>query len=206
MIYQNKAEAIIIDFIKGAVADRPLSPEEDDELQALINHLNVRPRWDERTQAELVKYRLFWQIENEALPQLFVSFSLRPQEACRFLCDALWQEAIGSNHAYPVVQPDVLRHKLANGTYWRNTQSDTLPLAADGWKPTGPGTLYLTNQQLIFRTTNLELRIHLNTVADFDHHPNGIFVHRKKGEPIFLAMPNGADIFAMILGRTLREL
>ena len=57
MIYQNKAEAIIIDFIKGAVADQPLSPEEEDELQVLIGHLNVSPRWDEKTQAELVKYR-----------------------------------------------------------------------------------------------------------------------------------------------------
>ena len=207
MIYQNKAQAIIIDFIKGAVTDQQLSPQEEDELQVLIDQLNVSPRWDEKTQAELVKYRLFWQIENDALPQIFVSLKLRPDEACHFLYDAVWYETIGrEGEKYPRMMPDTLRAKLANGAYWRNAHPGTIHLASDAWKKTESGKLYLTNQRLIFRNTNLEIIIHLDAIADFDHYQNGIFLHRKKGKPIFFAMQNSADIFAMLLGRTLREL
>ena len=205
MLHQNKAEAIIINFIKGAVADQRLSPAEEEELQVLIDHLNVRPQWDEKTRAELTKYRLFWQIENDALPQIFVPLTLRPEEFCRFLCDSTWYETIGNQPATPPPS-DRLRHKLANGTYWRNAPSGTIHLADDAWKQVESGKLYLTNQQLIFRNTNLEIMIHLDTIADFDHYQNGIFLYRKKGKSIFFAIPSSADIFAMILGRTLREM
>ena len=207
MIHQNKAEAIIINFIKGSVADQQLSPQEEEELQALIDHLNVRPQWDEKTQAELAKYRLLWQIENDALPHLFVPLTLRPQETCRFLCDAAWFEPTGVHKPEPAPTSDTtLQHKLANGTYWRNTQPGTIHLADDVWKQVESGKLYLTNQQLIFRNVNLEIMMHLETIADFDHYQNGIFLHRKKGKPIFFEIPNSVDIFAMILGRTLREM
>ena len=205
MIYQNKAEAIVINFIKGAVADRQLSPDEEAELQVLMDHLNVQPNWDEKTQAELVKYRLLWQIENDALPQIFVPLNLRSDESCRFLCDAIRYEALGAGETHPTAS-DTLRRKLANGTYWRNAPSGTIHLADDAWRKTESGKLYLTNRQLIFRNSDVEIMIHLDTIADFDHYRNGIFLHRRKGSSLFFAMPTSADIFAMILGRTLREM
>ena len=205
MIYPNKAEAIIINFIKGAVADQQLSPDEEAELQVLMDHLNVRPGWDEKTRAELIKYRLFWQIENDALPQLFVPLTLRSDESCRFLCDALRYEVTGNSEDH-LTPSDALRRKLANGTYWRNAPSGTIRLADDAWRQTEAGQLYLTNRQLIFRSSDVEIMIHLDTIADFDHYRTGIFLHRSKGKPLFFAMPTGADIFAMILGRTLREM
>ena len=206
VIYHNKAQAIIIDFIKGAVADRQLSPSEEEELRVLIDQLNVHPQWDEKTRAELMKYRLFWQIENEVLPRIFVPLKLRPNEACHFLYDAVWYDTLESAKQSPQVVPDALRHKLANGAYWRNAHPGTIHLAGDAWRKTESGKLYVTSQRLIFRNTELEMIIPLDAVADFDHYQNGILLHRKKGGPIFFEMQNSADIFTMILGRALREM
>lgn len=203
---QNKAEAIIIDFIKGAIADRQLSPSEEEELRVLVDQLNVHPQWDEKTWTELMKYRLFWQIENEALPRIFVPLKLRPNEACHFLYDAGWYDTTEPAKQFPQGVPDALRNKLADGAYWRNAHPGTIHLASDAWRKTESGKLYVTNQRLIFRNTELEMIIHLDAVADFDHYQNGILLHRKKGGPIFFEMQNSADIFTMILGRALREM
>lgn len=208
-VQQSKAADIIIRFIKGEVTEQPLSADEEEELSVLTDHLNAVPRWDERTRAELVKYRLHWQIENEALPHIFVPLTLRPEETCHFLCDAVRHEAThsGTPGAENAVRPpaDALRRKLANRTYWRNASGGTLHLAEDAWRATEPGKLYLTNQRLIFRNPELEMVIYLDSIADFDHYRNGILLHRTKGKPIFFATPTGADIAAMILGRILRE-
>lgn len=203
-VQQSKASDLIIRFIKGEVTDEPLSAEEEEELSVLTEHLNAVPQWDERTRAELVKYRLHWQIENEVLPHIFVPLTLRPEETCHFLCDAVRHEALSPENS-PRPSSDALRNKLANGTYWRNASAGTLHLADGAWRATDPGKLYLTNQHLIFRNPEVEMVISLDSIADFDHYRNGIFLHCTKGKPIFFATPTGADIAAMILGRILRE-
>lgn len=203
-VQQSKAADLIIRFIKGEVTEQPLSAEEEEELSVLTHHLNAVPQWDERSRAELVKYRLHWQIENEALPRIFVPLALRPEETCHFLCDATHHGAL-SPESSPRPPSDALRRKLANGTYWRNASAGTLHLADDAWRATEPGKLYLTNQRMIFRNPELEMVVSLDSIADFDHYQNGIFLHHPKGKPIFFATPTGADIAAMILGRILRE-
>lgn len=200
---QNKAADLIIRFIKGEVTEQPLTADEEEELAVLTDHLNAVPQWDERTRAELVKYRLHWQIENEALPNIFVPLTLRPNETCHFLCDAVRQEALSSDADRSF--SDALRCKLANGAYWRNASPGNIHLASDVWQAPESGKLYLTNQRMIFRNPELEMVIFLDTIADFDHYRNGIFLHRTKGKPLFFTTPTGADIAAMVLGRILRE-
>jgi hypothetical protein len=207
-VQQSKAADLIIRFIKGEVTEQPLSTDEEEELTVLTEHLNAVPQWQERTRVELVKYRLHWQIENEALPHIFVPLPLRPQETCHFLCDAIrqeatHQEALGAESHRP--SSDALRRKLANRAYWRNARAGTIHLANDAWRSSEPGKLYLTNQRLIFRNPEVEMVVYLDSIADFDHYRNGIFVHPTKGLPLFFATPSGADIASMILGRILRE-
>ena len=207
-VQQSKAADIIIRFIKGEVTEQPLSADEEEELTVLTEHLNAVPQWQERTRAELVKYRLHWQIENEALPHIFVPLTLRSQETCHFLCDAIRREAthqgaLGAERARP--SSDELRRKLANRVYWRNAQAGTIHLAENAWRSSEPGKLYLTNQRLIFRNPEVEMVVYLDSIADFDHYRNGIFVYPTKGLPLFFATPAGADIASMVLGRILRE-
>ena len=207
-VQQSKAADIIIRFIKGEVTEQPLSADEEEELTVLTEHLNAVPQWQERTRAELVKYRLHWQIENEALPHIFVPLTLRSQETCHFLCDAIRQEAthqgaLGAERTRP--SSDGLRRKLANRVYWRNAQVGTIHLAENAWRSSEPGKLYLTNQRLIFRNPEVEMVVYLDSIADFDHYRNGIFLYPTKGLPLFFATPTGADIASMVLGRILRE-
>ena len=205
-IYQRKAPALIIDFIKGTVGDGPLSSEEESELRVLVDHLNVAPLWGEKTQTELAKYRLFWQIENESLSPIFVPLSLQPGELCYFLCDIIWHEVIDDRLPLSTPASGAIRNKLANGTHWRNNRRRTIHLAEGAWRTTDSGKLYLTNRHLIFRNAEVQIMIHLESVLDFDHYQNGILLYRRKNGPVFFTTSAGAsDIFAMMLARLLRE-
>ena len=204
-VYQHKAQATVIRFIKGAVADQRLSPTEAVELKVLIDHLAVDPQWAEQTQAELAKYRLFWQIENEPLPQVFVPISLRSGELCHFLCDAVWYDAL-ADPSLSVVSKDALQDKLANSAYWRNTHPGSLHLSPNAWRQGESGKLYLTNRHLVFRSAEVEVVINLNTITDFDHYQSGLLLSRRKKAPLFLDASGNADVLAMMLGRVLREL
>lgn len=206
-IHRRKAQSLIIDFIKGSISEEPLASAEEAELRVLMEHLNVAPQWEEKTRAELAKYRLFWQIENESLPPMFVPISLRPGEVSYFLCDAVWHELADESSSLPSPAPDALRIKLANGTYWRNPHPGTIHLAEDAWQATESGKLYLTNHHLVFRSPEVQLMIHLETILDFDHYRHGMLLYRRKNGPVFFAVPPANnDIFAMMLGRVLREI
>ena len=203
-LYQHKAQHIVMNFIKGAVANSQLSPEEEAELQTLIDNLNIHPEWAEQTQAELAKYRLFWQIENDALPPLFVPIRLQEKEECYFLGDALPYQATVAEK--PRKQLNILlHHKLSEGTYWRSAPAGTFHPAETAWKQQEQGKLYLTNQRLLLRQSKQETAISLNSILDFDHYRNGILLQIAKRRPLFLAIETSADIFAMLLGKVLRE-
>ena len=205
-IHQRKAQTLIIDFIKGTVDDKPLSSEEEEELRILIDHLNVSPQWEEKTWSELIKYRLFWQIENEALPPIFVPISLHSGEVCYFLCDATWHELADEHPSLSLPVPDTMQSKLADGTYWRNNRLGTIHLAENTWQATESGKLYLTNRHLVFRSAEMQMMIHLESILDFDHYRNGLLLYRRKNGPVFFTIPSGSnDVFAMMLGQVLRE-
>ena len=202
--YQHKAQSIIIQFVKGAIADERLSPDEEQELQALADNLGIEPRLDTTTQAELAKYRLFWQIENGVLPPIYVPIKLKPDEHCYFLSDVHAYEAKKNgkeedSHAVP------LRIRLQQGNYWY--AEGPLPFTSqnDDWKSFSDGKAYITNQRIILRENKNEKSIKLSVIKDFKVYPNGIMLYRDKSKPLFLQTNDNTDVFSMILGRVLRE-
>ena len=66
------------------MADERLSPEEEKELREISKSLNLEVNIDQNTQELLNKYRLFWQIENGAIPVISAPIILQKSENCYF--------------------------------------------------------------------------------------------------------------------------
>ncbi len=201
-LYQSKAQSIIINFIKGAIADERLSPDEEAELQSLADNLDVAPRLDDATQADLAKFRLLWQMENGELPAIHIPVKLKTDEACYFLADATWYIDKGKQ---PKSTKFHLRTKLIKGTYWK-AQEEPINLTDRRWKQKATGKIYITNQRIIFRSNNTEDSLELSNVIDYTSYQEGIYIARSGKKNWLIHLPGNRDIFSMILGRVLRDL
>lgn len=205
-IYQHKAQSIVIRFIKGAVEDERLSPDEEEELQALISNLEIEPQLDTATQAELAKYRLFWQIENDKLPSIYVPIKLKNEEHCYFLTDVHAYEERKSGKEEGSSAQRSLRIKLARSNYWHPEHQEALTAEDKLWKSLATGKAYITNQRIILREKEQEKSIKLAVIKDFIVYPNGLMLVREKQKRLFLQTNANTDVFTMILGRVLRDL
>ena len=203
-LYQHKAQSIIIQFVKGAIADERLSPEEEQELRALADNLSVEPDFDAATQAELAKYRLFWQIENGELPSIYVPIKLKSNEQCYFLADAYAYEEKKNLKANEDLPLEPLRVRLGQGNYWRSDKPLPFVSGGDAWKTLAHGKAYITNQRLILHEDKTEKNIKLAAITDFRVYPNGIMLFRDKSKRLFIQTMENTDVFSMILGKILR--
>lgn len=205
-IYQHKAQSIVIRFIKGAIEDERLSPDEEEELQALISNLSIEPKLDTATQAELAKYRLFWQIENDKLPPIYVPIKLKAEEHCYFLTDVYAYEARKSEKEDNNGSVRALRVKLSRSSYWHPEQLDVFTAEDTLWKSLSQGKAYITDQRIILREKEQEKSIKLTVIKDFMVYPNGLMLIRDKQKRVFLQTNANTDVFSMILGRVIRDL
>ncbi len=203
-IHQNKAQSLILHFIKGAVAHEQLSPEEEKELKALLENLNVESSLNISTQAELAKYRLFWQIENGEIPAIYVPVKLKPEEQCYFLTDTAWHKEKGGKK--PEANLRNLKVKLIKGGYWKAPEAKEMVLTPSSWNSVAQGKVYITNERIILRNRNQEDSILLENIRDYYNYSNGVHLSMSKGKNLFLELKDNREIFAMILGRVLKEL
>ncbi|WPP50118.1 hypothetical protein [Catalinimonas niigatensis] len=205
-IYLHKAQSIVIRFIKGAIQDERLSPDEEEELQALISNLEIEPQLDTATQAELAKYRLFWQIENDKLPSIYVPIKLKSEEYCYFLTDVHACEEKKSEKEDNGNSIRSLRVKLSKSNYWHPEQQENFAAEDPLWKNFSVGKAYITNQRIILREKEQEKSIKLNVIKNFIVYSNGLMLIREKQKRVFLQTDMNTEVFTMILGRVLRDL
>lgn len=204
-IYEISGQELLKNFMNNALSDEMLSPEEEAELQKIAQNLNAEVKLDSATRANLDKYKLFWQIENDAIPEIEVNIGLPRKEKCYFQTKADWLE-----HA---IEPDVdnntrsgLRIKIAKGDYWRNIHKQEKTLNEKEWNHIDSGQLYLTNKKIIFKGAKGDKIILLNRITEFEVFVNGLFLEKEKGINPFLNFTSNTDIFAMLLGKAISQL
>ncbi|MDF9798473.1 hypothetical protein OKW21_003736 [Catalinimonas alkaloidigena] len=207
-IYQHKAQSIIIRFVKGAIEEKRLSPDEEKELKALIDNLGIEPQLDTATQAELAKYRLFWQIENGELPSIYVPIKLKAEEYAYFLTDVQSYEERKSEKEDATTSASSLKIKLSNSNYWHPEHTSPFTAEEEQWKSIVSGKAYISSQRIILREKEKENEksVKLSVIKNFVVYPNGLMLIRDKQKKIFLQTNAYTDVFSMILGRVLRNL
>ena len=203
-IYQKSGQDLIKSFMNSAIADARLTPEEEKELYAIAKNLNAELKFDDATKSSLEKYKLYWQIENDEMPELQVDINIPRSEKCYFVADTVWMEQT-EEKANSVHSNSNLRLKIAKGIYWRDPNEQAKKVDAD-WIEQDSGTLYLTNKRILFKGSKGDKIILLNRIVDFSVYSNGIEIEKEGSKNPFLKFDNSADILAMLLGKAISQL
>jgi hypothetical protein len=204
-IYSTKAKEYLDRYFKSAVSDERLSPQEDEEIAAIAKSLGVQISYDEKTKSALDKYRLYWLIENDEIPELPVDINLQRKEKCYFSTEAGWHEYRRVTRRIRYGGPTA-RLRIAKGIYWRMGDLGVQAVSDDVLTPIGNGDLFLTNKRLIFMGSRKNTTIPLSKILGFTPYKNGVAIQKSSGKSPFLEFQQGIDIFSMMLGRAMKDL
>jgi hypothetical protein len=205
-IYQQSGQELIQSLMNNAISDAKLNPQEEKELYAIAKNLNAELKFDDATRTDLEKYKLYWQIENDELPELVVDINIPRSEKCYFMAkNVIWYERsqIAEQRTHSSSR---LRLKIAKGLYWRNTLDASQDLLPEKWQIFDQGLLYLTNKRVFFRGEKSDKILLLNRILDFSVFSNGIEVEKDQDKNPFFAFESSTDIFAMLLGKAISQL
>jgi len=203
-VWKEKVFSLLDNTVQQAIADERLSPDEDDELHAICKSLHIDMSVEDATQKLLDKYRLYWQIENEELPEIPVQIRIQKSEHCYFAGNCNWFEQRRVTKRINYGGP-TMRIKIAKGLYWRMGSLAVQPVSEESWRLIDEGEFYLTNKRLIFMGASGNKTIRLTKILDFTAYQNGIEIQKDTGKSPFLEFSDGADLFAMILGRAISD-
>ncbi|MFH1740305.1 MAG: CheF family chemotaxis protein, partial [bacterium] len=181
-----------------------LSPEEDKELDTAAASLKARMNFDADTEKAMEKFRLFWQIENGNLPCVEPGINLQRNETCHLVCDVDWYEERRTTRRIQYGGP-TMRIRLAKGLYWRMGDVAVQRVSEDAMTHIDSGRIFLTNKRIVFMGNRGNKTIRLDKILDFEAFQNGIQIQKDAGKNPFLQFSDGVDVFAMILGRVIRD-
>jgi len=205
-IYLTSGQELIRNFMNNVISDAQLTPDEDRELHAIAKNLHAELKFDDATKNDLDKYRLYWQIENNEMPQLQVDINIPRTEKCYFIAkNAHWFEQTAETPS-KVNSNSSLSLKIAKGLYWRGSSTDNKTLDKVQWQNTDVGILYLTNKRVLFKGSKGDKIVLLNRIIDFVVFSNGIEIEKGEGKNPFMQFQGNIDIFAMLLGKAISQL
>ncbi len=205
-IYETSGQELIRRFMNDAIADARLTPEEEKQLYAIAQNLNAEMKLDDATKTDLEKYKLYWQIENDDMPELVVDINIPRSEKCYYIAEnAQWHDHL-KTPGQKNYSRSSLTLKIAKGLYWRGKEPDHNPISTDEWKVGDTGTLYLTNKRIFFKGQQGDKVILLSRIMDFIVFSNGIEIYKEADQNQFLEFERNSDIFAMLLGKAISQL
>lgn len=204
-LLQEKAGKKLSHKLKEIMADKRITPEEEKEFRLLSENLGFTPSIDDRTQANLLRYKTYWQVENGELPRIEPGIALHSNEICHFGCEANWYE---TDNDTTNLEPQRLegRVRVPRGVFWRSDEENLTGIPGSAWRKIDTGELYLTDSRLIFMGKMGRMVLNLSNIAGLIPYNDGTFVHRVKGKsPMIEIEEEEADIFALMLNRLLSE-
>lgn len=192
------------DFFNNAISDERLSPSEEEQFELICKNLNVNAKIDEKTKSILNRYKLFWVIENAAIPEIEVQISLEKNEKCYFQTSCNWCEkrTVTQRVNYGGTTASI---KIMKGVRYRVGTFKPQRITSEEWKQIDTGTMYLTNKRVIFLGQAKSLNIKLAKILSFTPYSDGVELTKDAGRSPMITFTNNADVFSLILSRLLNE-
>jgi len=204
-IYAKASTEHINAYLSMIGKDERLSPQEDAELTSIAKNLSVAIDFTDKTKKLLDEYRLYWLIENGELPEIATEINLQKDEKCYAKRDINWYENRRVTKRIRYSGPS-FRIKLAKGLYWRIGEVSVQPISEDVLSLIDSGEVYLTNKRIIFTGNRKNTSLRLSKILDFTVFKNGIEITKDSGKSPLLGFEESVNVFAMILGRMIKEL
>jgi len=192
-------KSMMQDVFHEETASGALSPDGYERILSVANSLHVNFSSDKQTELLLSKYLQYWSIENEQLPAISVTISLKKGEICHyhFLCRWMEHRTVTKSVAYSGVTGSF---KIAKGVRYRIGQFKPMRITSDALAEIDRGEVWLTNQRLIFMGAHKNTTIKYASVLSIVPYSDGIGVQKDSGKsPILLC--EDADIVARVFTR-----
>lgn len=191
-------------YVKKITLDERLSPEELEEFSAIAKSLNVNISFNNETRVLLDRYKLYWVLENGALPVLESGLNLGKLESCYFKVTADWYEERTVTRRVNYGGPTA-RVKIMKGVYYRVGSMGVNRITSSEMKLINSGTLYLTNKRLIFDGIAKNTTIKLDKILSFIPYSDGIEIEKDSGKSPVLKISGDTEALCIILSRLLKE-
>jgi hypothetical protein len=187
-------------------ADNQLSPEEEDEFNALCRSLGVTPTMSNASAAALSHMRVMWRINNGELQSISVPINLQRGEECYYSIDVAWHEYRKLTRRVSYGGPS-LRIKIVQGVYWNAGSYGVERQSEDVLTPIDSGTLYLTNKRLIFDGIAKNQCIRLSKILDIIRYKDGIGIEKDAGKSPVLIIRDvrSIPVVTAMLARLIRD-
>jgi hypothetical protein len=203
-VFTENAQQYLQGIIGQMVADQRLSPDEDREFSRLATELDVKVTSDQATTDFLERFRMLWRVDNGQLPIVNTGINLRHGERCHLAVAAMHHEMRTTTRAIRYSGPSG-RIRIAKGIYWRMGQVNVERVTSDHLALLGVGTLYVTNQRLLFDGHQKSTSIALNKIINFTMHPDGVTIEKDSGKDQIFQYDNGdQELVGAILQAAIR--
>jgi len=204
-IYGQEASTIYNNYLNKAISDQRLSPDEDKELEELVKKLGVSEVNTSNAQRKLLdKYRLYWVIENGAVPTIESDVALQRGEQLYFKTHIDWNElrTVTTRVSYAGVST---RIRICKGVYFRTGTGVPQRTSQDVYKVIDSGEMYLTNKRIIFMGSKSNKTIRLNKILSFSPYSDGVEINKDTGKSPFFAFSKDIELFSLFLSRAIND-
>lgn len=194
-LLKEKAESLLEKISSKMINDRRLDPKEEKLALELAQNLGVSIK-NIRNFNQLLKYKLFWKIENGQMPIINTELKLTSGELCHHVNYINWLE-----HRTVTVQKNKFRSSnhinLAKNNY-SNPREVGLEKKRV-LKNISNGEIYITNKRVIYKNQRGIWAYRLDDIGDFKVYKNGVEIYTASGNHMFWEIEKNVDLFALIL-------
>jgi len=204
-IFLESAQDMVRKFVNLISLDKRLTPQEENDLEELKRNLNIDIQFTDSSVETLQKYKLFWLVENEGIPEIQLDINLAPGEKGYYSLEGEWLER--ENEAK--IQHDdnlELRIKIAKGIYWTLLNLKENKINDHKWESKGVSKIFITSKQIIFSSPTGNRFIPLNKILDLKPHLNGIEIIGFHEPMVMIQFGKNVDVVMMILGRAIHDI
>lgn len=179
-IYRKQAEFVLERAIDDVIFERRLSPEKDRELQARADNLGVPLNFNWAVTTALAQCRTLWRIEQGEVPEVEVPIALKPGERCATYVPASYYKAGKKERALFISDTKMM-----------------LTLNVMQWL--AQGTLYITNQRLIFSGGGRTASISFTKMLGFKFRGPDLKIKKESGRDRMFRIERNRDLVEAIL-------
>ncbi|HXV62559.1 MAG TPA: hypothetical protein VEK15_17805, partial [Vicinamibacteria bacterium] len=203
-VYDARTGKRVEDFVAEIIEDKKVSPEEERELHAMCESLDVKINWSGDSGETFARFRENWQLEHGQLTEIDVPINIQKKEACYAVREVEWYETRRVTKRIGYSGPTA-RLRIMKGVYWRVGSIGVQPVSEDVMAHIDSGTVYLTNKRIIFIGETSNKTIRLSRILDYEVYTNGITLQKDAGKSPFLEFTDRPEQFGVLLGRMINE-
>ncbi len=194
----------IENYVARIIKDQRYSPEQEKELKAISNNLNIQIQFSEKTSLQLNKLKLYWKLENLELPVINCSIDLQKLEVCHFMeFNVVWYEPRGDRQRVST-NPKTTSFQTIKSFYLNSSNSKIHNLKNDKLKFVDTGTLYLTNKRIILVGEKKNYNIRIEKIDFHVPFQDGSEICKDTGKCPLLQMTKNPDVFSILMERILK--